>query len=36
MARRITILLGHPDPHGRHFGNALAAAYAEGGGGGRA
>ena len=26
---RITLLQGHPDPHGGHFGHALAAAYAE-------
>jgi putative NADPH-quinone reductase len=28
MARRITILQGHPDARGNHFGHALAAAYA--------
>ena len=26
---RITLLQGHPDPRGGHFGHALAAAYAE-------
>lgn len=26
--RRIAIIQGHPDPKGRHFGHALAAAYA--------
>jgi putative NADPH-quinone reductase len=30
MARRITIIHGHPDPQGHHFGHALAAAYAKG------
>ncbi len=30
MTRRITILQGHPDPRGHHFGNALSDAYAEG------
>ena len=30
MTRCITILPGHPDPRGGHFGNALADAYAEG------
>jgi putative NADPH-quinone reductase len=30
MIRRITILQGHPDPRGHHFGNALAEAYANG------
>lgn len=30
MARRIAILQGHPDPAGRHFGHALADAYAQG------
>ena len=30
MVRRITILQGHPDPRGHHFGNALSDAYAEG------
>jgi putative NADPH-quinone reductase len=29
MKRRIVILQGHPDPTGRHFGHALADAYAE-------
>jgi putative NADPH-quinone reductase len=28
--RRILIIQGHPDPAGRHFGHALADAYAEG------
>jgi putative NADPH-quinone reductase len=30
MARRITLIQGHPDPLGRHFGHALADAYADG------
>ena len=30
MTRRITILQGHPDPRGHHFGNALADGYADG------
>ncbi len=30
MTKRITILQGHPDPRGHHFGNALADAYADG------
>ena len=30
MTRCITIIQGHPDPRGSHFGNALADAYAEG------
>lgn len=30
MARRITIIQGHPDPHPDHFGHALADAYASG------
>lgn len=30
MARRITIIQGHPDPAGHHFGHALADAYSEG------
>ena len=30
MTRRIAILQGHPDPCGRHFGNALADVYADG------
>lgn len=30
MARRILILLGHPDPAENHFAQALAAAYADG------
>jgi putative NADPH-quinone reductase len=30
VARNIAIIQGHPDPHGNHFGHALAAAYAEG------
>ena len=30
MTKRITILQGHPDPRGQHFGNALSDAYAEG------
>ena len=29
-ARRITIILGHPDPSGNRYGRALARAYAEG------
>jgi putative NADPH-quinone reductase len=28
--RPILLIQGHPDPHGRHFGHALADAYAEG------
>jgi putative NADPH-quinone reductase len=27
MSRHITIIQGHPDPKGNHFGHALAAAY---------
>lgn len=30
MPRRILIIQGHPDPHGGHFGHALADAYAHG------
>jgi len=30
MARRITIIQGHPDPGQDHFGHALAAAYRQG------
>jgi putative SOS response-associated peptidase YedK len=30
MAKRITIIQGHPDPRGQHFGNALADAYGDG------
>ncbi len=30
VQRRILIIQGHPDPAGRHFGHALADAYAEG------
>lgn len=30
MIKRITILQGHSNPRGHHFGNALAAAYADG------
>jgi len=30
MARRITIIQGHPDPRANHFGHALAEAYAQG------
>lgn len=30
MARRITIVQGHPDQRGRHYGHALADAYAQG------
>jgi putative NADPH-quinone reductase len=30
MPRHIAIVLGHPDPAGNHFGNALADAYAKG------
>lgn len=30
MARRITIIQGHPDPQPDHYGHALAAAYASG------
>jgi putative NADPH-quinone reductase len=30
MARRITIIQGHPDPRQHHFGHALADAYAKG------
>lgn len=28
--RRVLVIQGHPDPAGRHFGHALADAYAEG------
>jgi putative NADPH-quinone reductase len=31
MAKRITVIQGHPDPEGKHFGHALADAYAKGG-----
>jgi len=30
VSQRIAIIVGHPDPKGGHFGNALAEAYAEG------
>jgi putative NADPH-quinone reductase len=30
VTKRITVLQGHPDPRGRHFGNALVDRYAEG------
>lgn len=30
MARRITIIQGHPDAQGHHFGHALASAYQQG------
>lgn len=30
MARRILVIQGHPDPSGRHFDHALAAAYFDG------
>ena len=30
MSKRITIIQGHPDPHGKHFGHALMDAYAQG------
>lgn len=30
MAKRITILQGHPDPQGGHFGHLLADSYVEG------
>lgn len=30
MSKRITIIEGHPDPRGGHFGQALADAYARG------
>ena len=30
MVRSIAIIQGHPDPHGDHFGHALASAYGEG------
>ncbi len=30
MSKRITIIEGHPDPRGGHFGQALADAYAKG------
>jgi len=30
MAKRILLIQGHPEPGSRHFGHALAAAYAEG------
>ena len=30
MGKRITIIQGHPDTAARHFGHALADAYAEG------
>src|SRR4051812_44338216 len=29
-AKKVTILQGHPDPKGGHFGHALADAYARG------
>jgi putative NADPH-quinone reductase len=28
--KKVTIIDGHPDPGGKHFGNALASAYADG------
>jgi putative NADPH-quinone reductase len=34
MARRITIIQGHPDQQERHYGHALAEAYAQGAEGG--
>jgi len=30
VTRNIAIIQGNPDPHGKHFGHALARAYAEG------
>jgi len=30
VTRTIAIIQGHPDPHGEHFGHALANAYADG------
>jgi putative NADPH-quinone reductase len=30
MDKRIAIIQGHPDSHERHFGHALAEAYAKG------
>lgn len=30
MGKRVAIIQGHPDPVARHFGHALAAAYAKG------
>lgn len=30
MSKQITIIQGHPDPEGHHFGHALVAAYARG------
>lgn len=30
MPKQIAIIQGHPDPHGNHFGHALAAAYVDG------
>lgn len=30
MAKRITIIQGHPDPRGKHFGRALSDTYAQG------
>lgn len=33
MSRIVTLIQGHPDPNGGHFGHALADAYREGAGG---
>jgi putative NADPH-quinone reductase len=30
VSKHITIIQGHPDPHGKHFGHALMDAYAQG------
>lgn len=30
MSKRITIIQGHPDPGGRHFGHVLGEAYGQG------
>jgi putative NADPH-quinone reductase len=30
MPKHVAVILGHPDPRGGHFGNALAEAYAQG------
>lgn len=29
LAKKVVVIQGHPDPRGRHFGHALADAYAE-------
>jgi putative NADPH-quinone reductase len=30
VSKRVAVILGHPDPHGGHFGNALVEAYVQG------